>query len=63
MKKFWNSKISDLTWGQYIMIVVVAYAGMIGWWCKDGIMEKLKGAKDKLPSRKYIKFEEEDFDE
>ena len=63
MKKFWNQKIQDTTWGQYITVFVVAYAAMIGWLYKDVMLEKLEGAKEKIPSRKYIKYEEEDFDE
>lgn len=63
MMKFLNQKITDTTWGQYIMMFVVAYAAMIGWFCKDQLVEKVVEAKTKIPHRKYIKFEEEDFDE
>lgn len=64
MKKFWNSKISDLTWGQYITMFAVIYAAMFGWYYKDTLLEKVDDMKEKIPHRKYAKrIEEENFDE
>ena len=64
MKKFWNAKVSDITWGQYLKLMIAVYAIFFGWMYKDVLFEKLDEAKDKIPNRKYIKkIEEEDFDE
>lgn len=61
MMKFWNQRIQDTTWGQYIMLFVVVYGAMIGWLYKDTIVEKLEETKEKIPHRKYTKVEDDDF--
>ena len=64
MKKFLDQRIQDTTWGQYLKVTIAVYALFLGWVYKDVLLEKAGEAKEKIPSRKYIKkIEEEDFDE